>query len=141
MKKVYLNKIKEMIDLYYELTPDIDKIDFIVGMSRGGLIPATLLATKANKPLVACYIDKHNNIYCDRLEWLAGKSILIVDDIVRSGLTISLVVDKLNSLIKMKSLNVFILYNVAPMNMKGFKVPLFAIETSEDIKFPWDYDR
>jgi len=54
----------------------LSQIDFIIGISRGGLIPATLLAAKINKPLIAIYIDKSNEIYFDRLIWINGKKFL-----------------------------------------------------------------
>ena len=53
---------------------DFDFADFIVGMSRGGLIPAAMIATRLNKPLVAIYIDKKDNIYLDRKDWTEGKN-------------------------------------------------------------------
>jgi len=66
----------------------LEEIDFVAGMSRGGLVPAALLAAKIDKPLVAAYINKNDEIFFDRAEWIASKNVLVVDDIIRSGKTL-----------------------------------------------------
>ena len=117
-----------------------NKPDFIIGMSRGGLIPAAMIATKINVPLVAAYIDKHDHLYVDKQDWLWDKNILIVDDICRTGWTLS----KAYRLVK-KITDGFVttltMYNLVEENQKKDINPDFSNTTRTDIKFPWDYDR
>lgn len=118
---------------------DLKDIDFVIGMSRGGLIPAALIATNLNKPLVAIYIDKQDNIYLDRMEWLKDKNILFVDDICRSGLTLSLAVEVINRAVP-KSVKTATLFNVTSIVMKKL-VPDYSKNTITDCNMPWDFDR
>ena len=68
------------------------KMDAIVGLTRGGLIPATILSHMLDLPMVPVnYSAKdgrgdnrnHNNM----LPYVEGKQVLIVDDICDSGKT------------------------------------------------------
>lgn len=72
--------------------------DYIVGLSRGGLIPATILSHMTDIPLVPVkYSSKsgngdnrnHDNV----LPHIDGATLLIVDDISDSGNTLREVVD------------------------------------------------
>jgi hypoxanthine phosphoribosyltransferase len=137
---ITLNKIQKQLNKRIEENKEFfNSIDFVIGMSRGGLIPAVLLSTKINKPLVTIYIDKQDKIYFDRLEWLKNKSILVVDDIVRSGHTLQLVKEYLTKNIDFKTINFFTLYSVK--GMKKHSIEVISKELKKDIIFPWDYDR
>lgn len=111
-------------------------VDFIAGISRGGLIPAVLIATELNKPLITLYIDKSDKVYIDRREWILDKKVLIVDDICRTGKTLSLMstLVRMNGALFVETLTVFCLTDSV------FK-PDFFIPTNEDIKFLWDHDK
>ena len=124
--------------LIRENEEDLNKIDFVVGMSRGGLIPAALIATRLNKPLVAIYIDKQDNIYLDRDEWLSKKNILFVDDICRTGLTMSLAKEVIKGKLP-KSISVLTLFNVTSITKQS--TPDISKDTKVDIILPWDHDR
>ena len=89
MREVAFGEIEEGINGFIGENRDfLAGVDFVVGVSRGGLVPAALLATKIDKPLAAVYIDKNDEIFFDRGEWIAGKNVLVVDDIIRSGKTL-----------------------------------------------------
>lgn len=68
--------------------------DYIVGVKRGGLIPAVVLSHKFNKPLImmSCQlrdsVDKEVRLY-EVEEVPNDKNVLIVDDICDSGITMS----------------------------------------------------
>lgn len=68
--------------------------DYIVGVKRGGLIPAVVLSHKFNKPLImmSCQLrdssDKEVRLY-EVEEVPNDKNVLIVDDICDSGITMS----------------------------------------------------
>lgn len=75
----------------------IDSVDLVVGIARGGIVPAYLIATHLRKPLEFLWIhfrDDHHKQELDkpRLEkpidfpW-KGNHILLVDDRVNSGAT------------------------------------------------------
>lgn len=108
-------------------------IDFVVGISRGGLIPAVLIATALDKPLVAVYIDRHDRVYLDRSAWLRGKRLLLVDDIVRTGKTFK----KMRALLtrsRPKSIASFTLYCLKDASF----FPTWTRRITSDRAMPWD---
>lgn len=108
--------------------------DFVIGVSRGGLIPAALIATKLDKPLTVVYIDKQNNVYLDRKDWIAGKKVLLVDDICRTGTTLKIVKALLerNGATEIETLALYCL----PQSQ--FRPDIVISESYEDVYFPWD---
>lgn len=121
---------------------EISDVDFVVGMSRGGLIPAVMIATRLDKPLVTVYIDKKDNIYLDREDWLKGKNVLFVDDICRSGLTLKLATEFIMKTSNPKKISRLTLFNITDYSTKK-KVdqPEFSKQVIHDVILPWDYDR
>jgi len=124
-EQITLDKVIQILDkainkerAYFE------QFDFIVGVSRGGLIPAAWIATHLNKPLITAYIDKKGEVYADRTEWLKDKKVLIIDDTRRTGETINKIMNLIQSLTN-KEADTF-----------------FIIEDPDNkISFPWDiYD-
>lgn len=84
---------RHISDFIHYNTNQIGKIETIVGLTRGGLMPAVILSHMLNIPMVAVqYSSKdghgdnknHQNVLPD----LDGKSILLVDDICDSGRTL-----------------------------------------------------
>ena len=116
-------------------------IDFIVGMSRGGLIPAAHIATKLIKPLVTIYIDQKDNMFLDRKEWLHRSKVLFVDDICRSGKTLELAIHEISECLPLK-LDTLTIFNVVNKDYKDkFCEPRISIPSTVDVKMPWDHDR
>lgn len=139
-KRVTYDDVRDTVDELIEKNKEVfDSIEFVIGMSRGGLFPAAMVATKLNKPLVTIYIDKQDNIYLDRTEWLKGKSVLFVDDICRSGLTLDRSIQKILAEVELKDLKTMTLFN--PPAEEKFAEPNITLDVPEDICFPWDYDR
>lgn len=125
-----LNLIQEFIDKHRE---DLENIDFVVGISRGGLIPATLIAMAVDKPLITVYIDPDDNVYMDRGEWITNKRVLLVDDIIRTGSTF----EKMTELIKTAnptSIQSFTLYSLHGASIQ----PTWSLPVDEDRAMPWD---
>lgn len=83
-----------------------DEIDVVIGISRGGLIPATVIACKFSKPLVTI----ESSYYTGRkrlrevkltfplnMEKVKGRNILVVDELIDTGQTIKRVEEELVS--------------------------------------------
>lgn len=135
-----LNQIQKLVNKQIEKNSEFfNNVDFIVGMSRGGLMPAVLVATKLNKPLVTIYIDKQDNIFFDRTEWIKDKKVLIVDDIIRSGSTMTLATNHLLQYLPKENLFVFTLFSLKQLSDYPFNI--MSIPVENDVTFPWDYDR
>lgn len=136
-----LNDIKTQIDNFVESNKKyFEHFDFIVGVSRGGLIPAALIATKLNKPLVTAYIDPNDNIYFDRANWIENKKVLVVDDIIRSGRTLTLLSDYLKRNTNPTSISYYTIYSVRKLRSLNYSIVVTSKEVEEDVIFPWDYE-
>lgn len=112
---------------------ELKRIDFVVGVSRGGLIPAAFIATAIDKPLTSVYIDRQDRVYLDRGAWLRGKRVLLVDDIVRTGKTFK----KMLALLarqKPSSIKSFTLFCLSTATIQ----PTWTTLTSRDRTLPWD---
>jgi hypoxanthine phosphoribosyltransferase len=97
MKKVYVNwsdverQTQEIIRQMYldEFHPD-----YVVGITRGGLIPANLISQYLEVPMHTLKVSLRDDDQCETNAWMAedafaGKKILIVDDINDSGATLN----------------------------------------------------
>ena len=120
----------------------IGKVDNIVGLTRGGLMPAQELSHLMNIPMVAVqYSSKkgegdktHNN----ELPSIKGKSILLVDDICDSGHTLR----ELHDIYESKGYKVFsaVIY-YKTQNDPVYKPDVWAVNISQNfgwIVYPWE---
>jgi len=135
-------KLEEVLSLSLEMVEKYEgifmKTDFIIGVSRGGLIPATIIATSINKPLVTAYIDKQDNVYIDRIDWLKGKNVVIIDDIVRTGRTIKLIEDLIWKTTEAKDVkSCALIENTEDKD----HVDMSIRDYKGDINFIWDIDK
>ncbi len=129
-----LNSIAEKINQFtIEREDELAEFDLIIGVSRCGLIPATLIAAKLDTLLLAAYIDRENNVYLDKPEWVKGKKVLLVDDICRSGLTLS----KIKNLVESARPKLIKTYTLFCLTKSVFR-PDFTTLIEEDLKLPWD---
>ena len=93
--KVYYTweQIGSACDLLFEkIKEDNFYPSYIVGLTRGGLIPATILSHQFECPLYPLNLSLRDNITSEIKEWMVkdaivGNKILIVDDINDSGAT------------------------------------------------------
>lgn len=120
--------------------------DYIVGVKRGGLIPAVSLSHRFNKPLImmSCQlrdsVDKEVRLY-EVEELPKDKNVLIVDDICDSGITLSQIIMKFYTngfnIVNIKTCS--LIYNTE----QSFAVDYYSqdINRSSDnrwIVFPWE---
>ena len=100
MKKEYYNweNIEDMVsDIVQQIAVDGDnfKPDYVVGLTRGGLIPATMLSHYYQVPMHTLEIKlRDHSVEPESNKWMAqdavdGKKILIVDDINDTGDTLN----------------------------------------------------
>ena len=66
--------------------------DYVVGITRGGLVPAQMISQYLNIPMNTLKVSMRDDAHCESNLWMAeeaytGKNILIVDDINDSGAT------------------------------------------------------
>lgn len=66
--------------------------DYVVGITRGGLVPAQMISQYLNIPMNTIKVSMRDDDHCETNLWMAedaytGKNILIVDDINDSGAT------------------------------------------------------
>ena len=138
-KKISFDEIRKEIDEFVAANQELlADVNFVIGVSRGGLVPAALLAARIDKPLVAAYINKQDEIFFDRADWIKDKNVLVVDDIVRSGKTLWLLKNYLQKNSNPKGLSFFALFKVKSLASNNYKINVLAQEIEEDIVFPWD---
>ncbi|MDD4983566.1 MAG: phosphoribosyltransferase family protein [Candidatus ainarchaeum sp.] len=120
------------------------KCDAIIGIASGGLIPTTLLSKILKIKKVGLFCAKS---YCDKKRCtlqiiskpqinLEGENVLLVDDLVDSGVTIEWIKNLLFSEYKVKDVKVAV-YFVNKEHCK--KYPDFYIKENKGwIVFPWE---
>src|SRR5438552_2366908 len=109
----------------------------IVGVVRGGIIPARILSTLLGVPRMYCITTKttkHGIVITNRiLESLSDRSILLVEDMLETGRTMAAVAEYLKK--KQAKVYTAALY-VRPTG--GFKPDFFLAETANPVTFPWE---
>ena len=81
-------------DILRQMTKDSWMPDYVVGLTRGGLLPAVLISQYLNVPMDALKVSlRDNQETCSNLSMAEdayeGKKILIVDDINDTGATLN----------------------------------------------------
>lgn len=101
--EMFYNSINQLADdIEVTMSREEDEYDYIVGVTRGGLIPAVFLSHILGIPMVAInWSTRDSGIKCignDTIQLLMGKRVLIVEDIVDSGKTLSELIDSLRDI-------------------------------------------
>lgn len=117
--------------------------ELVVGIKRGGLVPAVSLSHHLQLPLyLTSYQLRDGKQKLDLLEVtqeLAGKKVLLVDDICDSGETFEKMILEMNSIgiTNVKSCSIF--FNIRQKFIVDFKA--IKIDRDKDnnwIVFPWE---
>ena len=102
MKKLYLNhkQVEQLThSIIRHITGDNWRPDYIVGLTRGGLLPATLISQYLDTTMYSLDVSLRDaNSSPTSNAWMSedahdGKNILIVDDINDSGATLNWIVN------------------------------------------------
>lgn len=128
-----------------ELTTEVTELstkinftpDIIVGIVRGGLVPARLLSSKLKAKDMYCLtvkkIGAKRKVTNDILEDLTDKKLLLVEDMLETGK--SLIVAKEYLANKGADVKTACLYT---MPISEIKPDFYIREVNEIIKFPWE---
>ena len=142
---VSLWEIQELIELLSKKIIESHKIDSIVAISRGGIIPARYLA----KPLVVRRIytvgiefyedaekKKQPKIYQRLTEQLTDQTILIIDDIVDSGESMKLAVEEVKLLSPKEIFTCTLYYKQNSI----YKPNFYGKSVCDEVwfKYPWE---
>lgn len=135
---LYITDIEKQL-LASQWTPD-----YIVGVKRGGLIPAISLSHRFNKPLImmSCQLRDHNDneVRLYEVEELPKhKNVLIVDDICDSGETFQKIMYTLkrNGFNQIRTCSLF--YNSSQSFLIDYKAKTISrLRDSRWIVFPWE---
>jgi hypoxanthine phosphoribosyltransferase len=150
-------------DIMRTMQADTWRPDYIVGLTKGGLIPAVMLSNYMHVPMVSLHIDFTNPFHgpvsnCPMAESAFGygkniqNTILVVNDLNNSGKTLNwLVEDWKNSCLpndnKWKSIwnntvRFAVLVNNNSSDFTNVDYSVADIDTSEEptinVVFPWD---
>ncbi|MGE5580872.1 MAG: phosphoribosyltransferase [Bacillota bacterium] len=118
--------------------------DLVVGVAKGGLIPATIVASMLRVDLYPCIVTRRHRgeiisdvprMVVSVTDKVAGQRVLVVDEMVLSGDTMrSVTVDcKKKKARVVKTASIW-------AGTESWKPTWYGIETPGYVMFPWDYE-
>lgn len=142
IREITYDDIQKSIDSVFQKVADYD---CIIGVVRGGAIPATLLAHKLNTKYVqfiqiSSYAsdNKQSNLIETaplNISYIMNKRVVVVDDISDSGMTL----DYIDRMYKRYAEEIFY-FTIVSKDKTVFKPDYSYItaEPDEWVKFPWE---
>lgn len=118
--------------------------NIVVGIAKGGLIPATIIAAILRADLYPCMVTRkrRGEVVSDRprvlvsvSEEVAGQRVLIVDEMVVTGETMRIVSTECK-----KERAKFVRTAALWASTESWKPTWYGLETAGFIMFPWDYE-
>ncbi len=118
--------------------------DAVVGIAKGGLIPATIIASILRADLYPCLVSRkrRGEIISDRplvivsvSEKVAGQRVLVVDEMVMTGETMRLVAAQCKKE-KARQVRTAAIW----ASSESWKPTWYGMETAGFVMFPWDYE-
>lgn len=135
---------RSVTDIERQLLTDNWIPDYIVGVKRGGLIPAIALSHRLNKPLImmSCQLrdSEDNQVRLYEVKDLDKNSnILIVDDICDSGQTFYSIINELRIYGFKYTKTCSLFFNTAQNFHVHYKsITIDRIKDKRWISFPWE---
>jgi hypoxanthine phosphoribosyltransferase len=108
--------------------------EVVLGVVNGGVFLGGALAGSFQAELVPVKMDKRSGLPVERLPSMAGKKVLVVDDVTVSGRTLSRA-----SLAAEKAGAAEVRTCALVVRPTGSHSDFFALETDEVVVFGWDY--
>jgi hypoxanthine phosphoribosyltransferase len=140
--------LADILRIAIDLKEDTWIPDIIVGLVRGGCVPAVHLSHALKVPTLMLHISTRDGNIVDidnnfaKLETIvkAGCNVLIVDDIIDSGKTMQILLDKLSFLPYTDNIRTAcLIYNVSqPVKANYFGVTIDRNEDKRWVQFPWE---
>lgn len=149
MNKHYVNwlELESLVStLEHHIKNNSKKPDIIMGLSRGGLVPAVMLSHSLDIPMVPLRWSTRDFLYSDEdtvndifQEITDNKTILIVDDICDTGHTFKLLADFFDNLPGTDKDNL-IWASIHVRNGTEFEPDLFAKRINDDgwVVYPYE---
>lgn len=139
--KITYSQFNQAIDLITtEVLKSSIQYQYICGIVRGGLVPATVLSYKLNLPLITlnCSMRDYTSFDNDAktIDTIRNKNVLLVDDIIDSGATIKRIKTEIRHNVHVAAL----IYN-KNQQLTGCQYYYKVIDRSVDdqwIDFWWD---
>ena len=121
-----------------QLSQQIEYVpDIIIGIVRGGIIPARLLAGKLQVKHMYCVtvkkVGKERKVMSDIVEDINGKRVLLIEDMLETGQSLLVAKDYLEK--KGASVKTACLYTMPISEIK----PDYSLqEVKQIVDFPWE---
>lgn len=139
--KTYLSyqQIEEYTKNIYESVNKSD-VDYIVGLSRGGLLSAVIISNKLNIPMIPLQLSTRDFIHEEIPEYFVeqvrGKNILVIDDICDTGTTINHLSKELKDICN----HIYFGVLLNRVNANDCKLDYIGLNiyTSDWIVYPWE---
>ncbi len=117
----------------------LPEVDLVIGIGSGGIVPAGIIAFYLNAELQVMELNYRDELNKPRYDEpkvlrkpggdLAGKRILLVDDVSVSGKTMNSALEQLRDL------------NVKTLTLKGKADFVLFPEIKDCVKWPWKHER
>jgi len=140
--KIYLD-YDDILSMCHNITHDVSKIkpDMIIGITRGGLVPALHLSHHLDRPMETLMWqtrDVEKQQYCDIIQQAidTGKTVVFVDDINDTGRTFS----EISKAYHCERPNVHFISLVKKTDTCYDALAALTIKDERWIVFPWEKD-
>lgn len=137
----------EVENICKEIALEVDRTfgpGVIVGVGKGGLIPAAIIASLLRIEILPCVVSRkrRGEVVRDKPEMVSpvssrvsGERVLVVDEMVMTGETMRMVVSHVKKE-KARLVRTACIW----ASVESWKPTYYAIESAGYVTFPWDYE-